>query len=395
MEETLKRQLAKTGSLMRIPVFLAENGKAERLDSAETCTPLLESEELFNRLIARAENTSGPCILTDSFEAVYGALKTEEGMFLFGPVIYRHMPDIRRRLFNEAYHQPDEMYSPEICSLNTILSFASLTADLITGKDIPSQKIMETDPVLAGNAAKEKTIKSKYIISAVDEDRLHHTYQEEQVLLSFVREGNYEKASALQAKIDAQAGLIGEDDYEQNKNLAVVSVALCTRAAIEGGLKPSLAYKISDYYLQRLNRTGNIADISRLRSNFLKDLIHNINKAKNTRARSGYSERAKTYIEKHYREKIYLSDIADELGISESYLSRIFREETGRNIQDYITETRVEFAGNLLLFSNEPIARISEYVNFPSQSYFGRVFKKIKGMTPKEYRDRYQPVEVK
>ena len=54
---------------------------------------------------------------------------------------------------------------------------------------------------------------------------------------------------------------------------------------------------------------------------------------------------------------------------------------------------RVERAVNLLVYSDESIPDIAEYVNFPSQSYFGRVFKERKGMTPKQYRDKNKPTE--
>lgn len=54
---------------------------------------------------------------------------------------------------------------------------------------------------------------------------------------------------------------------------------------------------------------------------------------------------------------------------------------------------RVERAANLLVYSEESISYIAEYVRFPSQSYMGRVFKKYMGMTPQKYRDKYKPRE--
>ena len=108
---------------------------------------------------------------------------------------------------------------------------------------------------------------------------------------------------------------------------------------------------------------------------------------------SSYVEQCKDYVAKHYREKIYLDEIAEILGVSSSYLSRLFRKETGTCLQDYITEFRVERAANLLIYSKEPLPRIAEYVNFPSQSYFGKIFKKYKQMTPGKYRELHKPRE--
>ncbi len=56
---------------------------------------------------------------------------------------------------------------------------------------------------------------------------------------------------------------------------------------------------------------------------------------------SNYLERARDYVRKHYREKIYLEDVAETLGISPSYLSRLFKKESGQSLQDFINEERV------------------------------------------------------
>ena len=59
-------------------------------------------------------------------------------------------------------------------------------------------------------------------------------------------------------------------------------------------------------------------------------------------------------------------------------------------LQEYIARFRVERAANLLKYSNESIAGIGDYVGFPSQSYFGNTFKKYMGMSPGQYREKYQ-----
>ncbi len=105
---------------------------------------------------------------------------------------------------------------------------------------------------------------------------------------------------------------------------------------------------------------------------------------------SGYVERCRDYIRKHYREKIYLEDIAEFLGLSPSYLSRLFKKEAGICLQDAINEERVYRAGNHLLYSDYSLTEIAHYVGFPNQSYMGKIFKKYKKMTPMAYRDTFQ-----
>ena len=54
-------------------------------------------------------------------------------------------------------------------------------------------------------------------------------------------------------------------------------------------------------------------------------------------------------------------------------------------LQDYVNEVRVERSANLLMYSDESLSMIAEYVNFPSQSYFGKVFKSITGQSPQRF----------
>lgn len=89
----------------------------------------------------------------------------------------------------------------------------------------------------------------------------------------------------------------------------------------------------------------------------------------------------------------YLDDIAEKMGISPTYLSRLFSKEKGMPLQEYVLKVRVDRAANLLTYSDSSIAEIGDYVNFPSQSYFGRVFKKYTGLTPKQYRNAHKPRE--
>ena len=111
---------------------------------------------------------------------------------------------------------------------------------------------------------------------------------------------------------------------------------------------------------------------------------------------SGYVARAKDYVRKHYRERIYLEPIAASLGISANYLSKLFYQETGEHLFDFVSRVRVERAANLLLHSEMKLDQIAEYVHFPSQSYFGKMFKRFQGVTPRAFREQnrvkeYQP----
>ena len=105
-------------------------------------------------------------------------------------------------------------------------------------------------------------------------------------------------------------------------------------------------------------------------------------------------ERCKNYIREHYRERITLEDAAALVALSPPYLSRLFKRETGVCFQDYVNLERVNHAAELLLYSDLSLPEIAEYVHFPNQSYFGKIFKRIKNTTPRAYRDKYKNREV-
>jgi len=99
-----------------------------------------------------------------------------------------------------------------------------------------------------------------------------------------------------------------------------------------------------------------------------------------------YSEQAMQWIEEHYTEDIQLEHIAESLHLSKYYLSRIFQRETGGNLSDYIVARRIKQACRLLYTTAYSVEQIASYVGFRNVSHFIRIFKKVMGTTPLQYR---------
>ncbi len=98
------------------------------------------------------------------------------------------------------------------------------------------------------------------------------------------------------------------------------------------------------------------------------------------------------YIYKHLHQRITVPDLAEQAGLTESYLSTLFKKETGRSISDYVLDRRIEAASNMLKFSNYSCADIGAILAFSSQSHFIRVFKARTGQTPRAFRERFYEV---
>ncbi|CUX29707.1 response regulator transcription factor [Clostridium sp. C105KSO13] len=111
-----------------------------------------------------------------------------------------------------------------------------------------------------------------------------------------------------------------------------------------------------------------------------------------SRGISGYSasvKKALAYVEEHYASNFTLEDVAHCGEISKSYLSMLFKQETGINFVTYLNQYRIKKGKKLLTDTNLKIYEIAEEIGFGSPYYFSRVFKEVTGMQCKEYRDYY------
>lgn len=96
---------------------------------------------------------------------------------------------------------------------------------------------------------------------------------------------------------------------------------------------------------------------------------------------------AKQYIGSHYTQTLRLDQVAEIVGLSAPYFSTKFRQCTGKSFVDYVTELRIAKAKALLHSTNRKIHEISNAVGFQDSRHFSRVFKKLCGMLPTEYRE--------
>ena len=98
--------------------------------------------------------------------------------------------------------------------------------------------------------------------------------------------------------------------------------------------------------------------------------------------------KATSFIKLNYMNPIHVGDVSQFIGLDRSYFSKIFHQETGKTIQEYLMETRIHQAKLLLESTNYPIKEISSFVGFTDECYFSRAFKKVTGISPYQYRLR-------
>lgn len=110
--------------------------------------------------------------------------------------------------------------------------------------------------------------------------------------------------------------------------------------------------------------------------------------AKSSTSNTQIVDRVKRYIEYNYVKNISLEEMAATLFYSANYINRIFKQETGETIFNYAYTFRIEKAKEMLLDPKIKLSSVSEALGYSNSAYFGFIFKRATGLTPKEYRER-------
>ncbi len=141
----------------------------------------------------------------------------------------------------------------------------------------------------------------------------------------------------------------------------------------------------SERLKSQIERVERVDSISKMYEELKKDVLETQNLIYGHGMYSKAVQDAVNYIDLHFSEKLTLNDVADFVGLSSSYLSRVIKKETSCNFVDILNRIRIEKASMLLSEEHMKIYEVAQSVGFENSAYFYQIFKKYKGMTPKEY----------
>lgn len=185
-------------------------------------------------------------------------------------------------------------------------------------------------------------------------------------------------------------GTLSRDPLRNLKYHLVVTAAMVARYCIRYGMSPDTAYQLSDLYIMQADECRDEAGVRAVHKEMLEGYTKKMQQVRCSRIWSKPVVKTIGYIDEHLHGRILLADAADAMGLSEAYLSRLFKSETGTTFSEYVTRRKIDSAAKLVLYSEYTDAEISSLFAFSSQSYFIKLFKKQMGMTPKEYRRTYR-----
>lgn len=181
-----------------------------------------------------------------------------------------------------------------------------------------------------------------------------------------------------------------DDPITNSRYNFILLASLLSASAIQGGLSRFSTLELLTHYIRRTETAENEEDIHRLLQSLGEAFATELLLSNETGENPSLASRASQYVRENLYSSLKIGDIADALYVSRSHLSQVYHQETGQTLLEYIRQKKIDEACYLMTSSENSIAQISAMLGFSSQSYFTKVFRKYKGMTPREYQLKYR-----
>ena len=348
------------------------------------------SPDIYGELLAKAKHSKKPALYFDRDSIIYGLMNDKSGcVIIFGPIFTRQ-PECKELELHIKRYTIAQRTLIELCAAISIVHYAS-NDEPISELDILANSGQHFSESLVDAQAQQR-----YRLNNTEEEIVRLSYSDELSFLKYIKEGDLEGIIKRKPKRGSENSVVrlAAKPLKQLEYMVCTSLALMSRAAIESGVLPDIAYPVSDLYFQQLEKCHAADDFIMLHMNAAVKFTGLVKQAKDDRAKVSYIESCKSFISNHLNKAFTLSDVAEYVGVNKTYLSRRFSEEMGMGISKYTQLKRIDASKNLLKYSDADISSIAEYLCFSSQSHFGEKFRKIVGVTPHKYRQQQKIIDL-
>lgn len=227
---------------------------------------------------------------------------------------------------------------------------------------------------------------SGYISQLKSEEAQPYPLSTEKALLRSIAKTDKEEAHRLLNKLLGHIFFTNGGDFAQTKERLSDLLVLMGRATVDAGANAQLVLRETAERKAEMSAMRDMEALCAWLARQMNDMMDHVFQFTHVRHANAI-HRCVQYLEMNYAEKISLEQMAHMVYLSPSYLSRVFAAETGASFNSCLNRIRVEKSKELLLHGGLRIADISGAVGFEDQSYFTKVFKRIVGVTPNQYRD--------
>ncbi|WP_242217912.1 AraC family transcriptional regulator [Bacillus cereus group sp. BfR-BA-01380] len=370
--------------------------------SSDTCSPFYSSkEEQLRDLYQENDLNNFPLIKAnrylENFLFIHIANNIHtEGTLIIGPSVYPKISkDMVIKLMNESdlttkvQDGIDYYHSVPIIKKITLIHIGILLYYMIYNKKLDVNTVWKKNKLLEETSY---TIVNPdlYISTRRQNNPSNYDILLERKFFTNIKEGNKEKVIeyAYAFPQEDAVTLSKGNQLRHQKNNGIIAITLATRYAIEGNLPSEIAFSLSALYIQTLEQLDNMYSVNRLIEDALCTFADRV-KDYNVHKYSHTITTCLNHITKNIYHEISLHDLANVINIHPTYLSKLFREEVGIPLSEYIQMERVEEAKKLLTLTTYPLSDICAWLNFNDQSYFTKIFKKFTNTTPRQYRQKH------
>jgi len=218
---------------------------------------------------------------------------------------------------------------------------------------------------------------------------IEERYQIENRLLKAVSTGNKRLAIEYLGRFELRMDSVYEENLKEHRNRLVIFNTLLRKSVEDSSVSPFYIDKLSRGIAKEIANIKSLVEADNLRIHIVRaycDLVKQY-------SLPNYSPLIRdtiNLINIYSNKKFELHELASELNINPSYLSQIFKRDTGETITSYITKQKITLAKKLLTESNYLIQEIAASIGIYDVNYFSKLFKKNTGLTPRDYRKKYQ-----
>jgi len=381
-----------------IPVrYLSCDGKLTLCSHGyeQTTDPILHDNVLLENLATLAIPKNYPILEIENSLFLYGVFRDDiNNIVLFGPISTETVDVKMLTTYKELHGINNTDFTIKKRSMSHFAAILALSYHAITGRLVTETQLLFQNDYCGPNIEQYQSASQLYLLDNTEKEIIRFSFSDEREFMRPITEG---KPENIISRIDnlgqERVGKQALHPYKHHEYNCCSTITLSSRAAIQGGLEPMISYALADLFKQHLEKCTNIKQIIRLQLDIMVTFAEKVKQVHESRQQNNYVEQCKNYIANHLNTHFSLNDIAEKVGINQSYLSRRFSELEGIGIQRYTQQKRIEAAANMLKFSNATLSNIANYLCFPSQSYFGKVFKLHFGITPQKYRAKEKLTE--
>lgn len=180
------------------------------------------------------------------------------------------------------------------------------------------------------------------------------------------------------------------DPIRNMKNYSIICNTLLRKAAEQGGVHPIYLDSVSSEFAKRIEGVMNFEKGQELMAEMVRSYCRLVRKH-SMKHYSPLVQKVVTYIETDISADLSLRALAAAQNINASYLSGLFKKETGKTITEYVNEKRMEDAARMLRSTKLQIQTVAQHCGMSDVNYFSKVFKKHHGLTPKQFREEARP----